>query len=179
METNEDFWLQVSTNGGSSYTTVETWAQGSEFTNNSFYNESVTINGPFSANTRLRFRNDASGNSDWIYIDDVVITGCSTSGTVIIHNGTNEVANNATPFEGLEEEFDMEEIVVYPNPVQDILQIKNLPQDASVGLLDVSGRVLIQSVQQSTLDVSSLAPGMYFLRVTNGEESRTIKIKKN
>ena len=34
MESGEDFWLQISTNGGGSYTTVGTWAQGSDFSNN-------------------------------------------------------------------------------------------------------------------------------------------------
>jgi hypothetical protein len=45
MENNEDFWLQVSTNGGSSYTTVATYARGVNFNNNTFYTDAVTING--------------------------------------------------------------------------------------------------------------------------------------
>lgn len=74
---NEDFWLQVSNNGGSSYTTVEEWNRNDEFVNNQRYNDVVTIPGPFASNSRLRFRCDASGNSDWVYIDDAVIEGCS------------------------------------------------------------------------------------------------------
>jgi len=77
----EDFWLQISTNGGASYTTVEEWNRGDEFENNIRYFEQVTIPGPFTTNTRLRFRCDASGNSDWIYLDDIIVTGCN-SGTV-------------------------------------------------------------------------------------------------
>jgi hypothetical protein len=78
---NEDFWLQLSTDGGASYTTVEEWNFGDEFVNDVFYTDLVIIPGPFTVNTRLRFRADASGNQDWVYIDDVVISGCSSSGS--------------------------------------------------------------------------------------------------
>ncbi|MGJ8652531.1 MAG: carbohydrate-binding protein [Opitutaceae bacterium] len=72
---NEDFWLQISTDGGVNFTTVEEWNEGDEFVNDVRYNDSVTILG-YSLNdqTQLRFRCDASGNSDWVYIDDVVIS---------------------------------------------------------------------------------------------------------
>jgi hypothetical protein len=75
METNEDFWLQISTNGGSNFTTVEEWDRGDEFENGSFYPDSVTITGyTLTDQTQLRFRCDASGNSDYIYIDEVVVS---------------------------------------------------------------------------------------------------------
>ena len=77
---NEDFWLQVSLDGGSSYNTVEEWNRGDEFENNIRYAESVVISGPFSANTLLRFRCDASGNPDWIYLDDITVSACSGGG---------------------------------------------------------------------------------------------------
>ncbi|MFT4525747.1 MAG: subtilisin family serine protease, partial [Bacteroidia bacterium] len=73
---NEDFWLQISTDGGSSFTTIADYNQGAEFVNDQRYNETVVHAGVFSATTQFRFRCDASGNNDWIYIDDVVITGC-------------------------------------------------------------------------------------------------------
>ena len=72
----EDFWLQVSYNGGATFSTIEEWNLNDEFVNDQSYSESVTFQGPFNANTMLRFRCDASGNADWVYIDDVVITGC-------------------------------------------------------------------------------------------------------
>ncbi|MEM9479690.1 MAG: sulfatase-like hydrolase/transferase [Verrucomicrobiota bacterium] len=72
---NEDFWLQISLDGGSSYTTVEEWNLNDEFSNTVRENDSVTIAGGFTANTLLRFRCDASANNDRLYIDDVVITG--------------------------------------------------------------------------------------------------------
>ena len=75
MEGTEDFWLQISTDGGSNYTTVEEWNQGDEFVNGQFYTDEVIITG-YSLNdqVRLRFRCDASGNSDYIYVDEVRVS---------------------------------------------------------------------------------------------------------
>lgn len=173
---NEDFWLQVSTNGGSSYTTVEEWNQGDEFVNNVRENDAVTINGPFSANTRLRFRCDASGNSDWVYIDDVVITGCSTS-----TSNTQIVSNNTIKQdieEELELEFDFEQIVVYPNPVRNMLRIQNLPSTAHVRLLGLSGQVLKDAVGENEFDVSTLKAGLYLLQVSVEGETHLYKVSK-
>jgi hypothetical protein len=75
MESSEDFWLQISTDGGSNFTTVEEWNEGDEFTNDNTYSDSVTITGyTLTSNTQIRFRCDASGNSDYIYIDEVVVS---------------------------------------------------------------------------------------------------------
>jgi hypothetical protein len=78
---NEDFWLQISTNGGSSFTTVQSWVNGTDFQNDQVYLESVTISG-YSLNnqTQIRFRCDASGNGDDVYIDEVRISGSVTGG---------------------------------------------------------------------------------------------------
>ena len=72
---NEDFWLQISTDGGISYITVEEWNRGDEFVNDQRYSDVVTISG-FSLNNNvcLRFRCDASANGDYVYIDEVRIS---------------------------------------------------------------------------------------------------------
>jgi len=76
METGEDFWLQVSTDGGNSYSTIKTWAKGTDFDNDAGYTESVTMTGTFTSTTKIRFRVDASVNNDRVYFDDVTISGC-------------------------------------------------------------------------------------------------------
>ncbi len=172
MESGEDFWLQVSTNGGGSYTTVASWAQGPDFSNNQRYNESVTLTSGFAAaNARIRFRCDASGNADYVYIDDVVISGCS--------NGTSSVvvSNNILQQE-VEDEFDFSDLAIYPNPVRDLLNIQNLPNDARVRLISLSGQVLEDFVGRNQVDVSRLIPGLYLLQVTIDEETKVFKISK-
>jgi len=42
FEANEDFWLQISTDGGSTYTTVQAWSEGADFANSTSYAEIMT-----------------------------------------------------------------------------------------------------------------------------------------
>ncbi len=75
---NEDFWLQYY--DGSSWQTVATWARGSDFENNQFYHEIVTISSGqynYPTNAKLRFMCDASGNGDDVYIDEIEFRGFS------------------------------------------------------------------------------------------------------
>jgi hypothetical protein len=72
---NEDFWLQISTDGGVSYRTVQSWARDIDFTNWQFFAESVVISGDtLTDQTRLRFRCDASDTEDDVYIDEVRVS---------------------------------------------------------------------------------------------------------
>lgn len=169
---NEDFWLQVSTNGGSSYTIVEEWNQGDEFVNNVRENDAVTIQGPFTSNTRLRFRCDASGNSDWVYIDDVVITGCTTGTS----RSTNTIVD--TPVEEELPVIDLSEITVYPNPVSEMLNVVGVPEDAHVSLISLTGQVIGRGIGQDEFDMSALNPGIYILKVVASDQVRTMKILK-
>ena len=73
---NEDFWLQMSNDGGSTYTTVEDWRKGIDFENDLRYFDTIIINGPFTGSMMFRFRCDASSNYDWVYLDDIHVQGC-------------------------------------------------------------------------------------------------------
>ncbi len=182
---NEDFWLQVSTNGGSTYTTVEEWNLNDEFLNNQRKFDVVTIAGPFTTNTRLRFRADASGNSDWVYIDDVLIEGCAPANVL-------PPVVNAKPSqeEGIEEpqtqdETTGAELLLYPNPASDVLRIKYEKQAAdnlSIRVFDMQGKTLIvkQVNDRETLevDVSQLRAGYYLLQLIDGGERMVAKFVK-
>lgn len=77
MESGEDFMLEISIDGGATYSMYKSWASGTDFFNNTRYNIEVPITGiSFTDNTVFRIRCDASGKIDEIYIDDVVITEC-------------------------------------------------------------------------------------------------------
>ncbi len=76
---NEDFFLEVSTNGGSSYTTIEEWNLNDEFVNGVIDNDEATSSGiPLTNNTRVRFRCDATANGDDLYLDEIIVSGCGT-----------------------------------------------------------------------------------------------------
>ena len=76
MENGEDFFVQFF--DGSSWQTVASFARGSDFQNNTFVNETVTVNRSqynFPSDMKIRFMCDASGNSDDVYIDEVRVSG--------------------------------------------------------------------------------------------------------
>ncbi len=177
---NEDFWLQISTNGGSSYTTEEEWNRGDEFENNNFYTDAVTIQGPFTATTRLRFRCDASGNSDWVYIDDVTISGCSNGGGNMVVNPNDDLNNN-----GNSQKFGMtmreelgSQMSLFPNPASNQLTVAYdvaVDVDVQIHILDFTGKVLqtvnaVGGTHQERISISDLRPGYYMVYMMAGDE---------
>ena len=88
-----------------------------------------------------------------------------------------------SPIVGVEFTF-ASDYSIAPNPTQGLLRVyikdgQNSP--ASAILVDVTGRQLISKVlgaQTSTLDLSALPPGAYFLEISNGAQVHRDKIVK-
>lgn len=77
------------------------------------------------------------------------------------------------------EDYDQEELVVYPNPATDVLHI-NGDNIQGVAVYNLQGQcVLTESGNVNELSVSNLARGMYILKVTTDNGVRSIKISKN
>jgi hypothetical protein len=66
-------------------------------------------------------------------------------------------------------------ITLHPNPVSDVVSIKGLLTDATVTIMDVSGKIIrIYENAPETIDVSYLPKGVYFVKV-NEEVLKLIK----
>lgn len=66
---------------------------------------------------------------------------------------------------------------LYPNPASNVLHIKNAPQGMAT-IHNTTGRLVKSvSLQQgaNTIDVSSLAPGLYYLQAGTGNHTKFIK----
>ncbi|MDO8365643.1 MAG: zinc-dependent metalloprotease, partial [Saprospiraceae bacterium] len=180
FENGEDFWVQISTNGGSSYTTVGDFNAGTQFSNGVHTAGQVVIAGPFTTNTRLRFRADASADDDRVYIDDVVITGCQQPA----FNGGGGDRN----FNGLEndEQPGITNFRAGPNPATDHINIQfdatgNL--ETTLQLRDLAGRLVLQQVVPAiegqnniSVPMHNLTNGLYLLSVQAGEESIVLRV---
>ena len=78
------------------------------------------------------------------------------------------------------------DIDVFPNPCSDVINLKGMAADAAftqVEILDLSGKImqketLHNSRDNKMIDVSSLASGMFILKIRNGETMYTQKIIK-
>ncbi len=177
---NEDFWLQISTDGGASFTTVEEWNTGDEFENNVREDGTATIAGSFSANTQLRFRCDASGNSDWVYIDDVVISGCA--------NGNNRNEEEVEIFAEEIAKVSISGMNLFPNPANNYLNVEYTSTDiADVQLfvIDMTGKVIQQRIinetigeQRVQLDINQLSSGFYFVQLVAEDTVMSMKFVK-
>ena len=164
---NEDFWLQISNNGGASFTIIEEWNLNDEFVNNQFYTDQVIIPGPFNSNTQFRFRADGSGNSDWIYIDDVVISGCSNGGAARI------VANKKEVLATIEPDFGADAVStsLYPNPFNSemTLKIEGNYEKADVRIFNVLGQSLyfksFNNKEIIQISTDNFQNGQYLIRM--------------
>ena len=178
MENGEDFWVRF--NDGSGWQTVATYARGTDFNNNTFYSATVTLSASdfnFGSNAQFRFQCDASGNADYIYIDEVVLTGNNntrsngSSNTIIEVAGTNDdlVSNSEIQRDVI---ASPKEIVLYPNPATTELTIKTAFENNIVRVFSISG-VLVQEFRlagsKTTIDVSYLEAGTYIIQAESKE----------
>jgi hypothetical protein len=72
-------------------------------------------------------------------------------------------------------------VAVFPNPTADLLNISYgfNNQNTQVTLIDVTGQTVYQSNQLvQSIDLSSFSKGIYFLRITLGQESCVKKVSK-
>ncbi len=192
MESGEDFWLDVSLDGGATwYDGIVSWASGTDFNNNTSYNESITITGGYSSSTKFRFRCDASANADKVYIDDVTITACV--GGARLENGdsplvvTNRQSIELASLNATARDINnlTEELTVFPNPSRDVLNVAFQTEATGQGqlmVMDLSGKLIdtrevqLDGAQQRVqFDVNSYAPGSYFVTLVTEEERLTQK----
>jgi hypothetical protein len=80
------------------------------------------------------------------------------------------------------DETNVKSIQIYPNPVQDVLQIKGLPDEINtIKILDLQGKVVFETTlyNANQLDISNLKNGFYFIQIDNSYTSVRIKFFKN
>jgi hypothetical protein len=170
MENGEDFWLQYY--NGSSYTTVASWVSGTDVNNNNFYNATVTLTSAeynFVSNAGFRFRNDASGNQDFIYIDQVIITGTTSARGEINQLSAVGYLESNVAFE--------DDFLLHPNPVKGNVVNIELPEadEFTFRIMNMMGQTILKGESQGQVNISSLKSGMYFIEINDGEDIMTKK----
>jgi Secretion system C-terminal sorting domain len=79
--------------------------------------------------------------------------------------GSTGINDNHTQFSG---------ILAYPNPAKDFVKITGIPDNATINLSDVTGRIVLSRRSagiEEVIDTKNLNPGTYFLKVS-GTDSR-------
>lgn len=72
-------------------------------------------------------------------------------------------------------DFDNGQVVLYPNPAQNVIHIKNLLGNKTIRIFDINGRLVHQTKTASNaLSIAALNQGFYFLEI-NGQTKKFIK----
>jgi hypothetical protein len=70
-------------------------------------------------------------------------------------------------------------IIVSPNPATNTLYFSEIPSDANAEIYDLNGKLMLKSsLVKSQIDVSDLAKGMYFMKISAKEGSVVRKFVK-
>ncbi len=185
MENNEDFWLRY--HDGSSWITVATYARGTDFENNNFYSAIVTLDKAsynFANNAKFRFQNDASGNGDHIYIDQVSIKGITNGAGARDLIASKEAFSKVQYIKSLNEvELDSEEdFIIGANPVVgNRLQVKFFGEGTpSFRVINLLGQIVkVGNLTEELINIDNLGTGIYIFELNDGDEVMTKKFIKN
>ena len=121
---------------------------------------------------RIAFRNTLGNGRTWNYsynyLDDIALT---LTGAKIAES------SSANAIDAMGADRDMVDFVVYPNPTRDYINVQctmNNVQCSGIEVIDVYGKVVrtvvgVNNDSPTQINVSGLAAGMYFVRVTTDE----------
>ena len=121
---------------------------------------------------------NASANIDFTIGEVVINTG--TDGTNDITQGFHQTNWN---FLGVEDFAPNYEAIIFPNPTEDVLNIRTSTfETVTYTLYDAQGKLVMQdklSAEQTPIQVSQLAPGSYSLTLNNQTQNlKTFKLVK-
>lgn len=121
---------------------------------------------------------NASANVDFTIGEVIINTG--TDGTNDITQGFHQTNWN---FLGLEDHAPNYEAIIFPNPTEDVLNIRTSSfENVTYTLCDAQGKLVMQdmlSAEQTAIQISQLAPGSYSLTLNNETQNlKTFKLIK-
>ena len=70
------------------------------------------------------------------------------------------------------------DLLVYPNPIQDVVKVKSKEKILSIEILNVQGQIISTVKNSNTIKLNNVAKGMYLLKVTTEKGIQTKRIVK-
>jgi len=181
VEVGEDFWIQYKVGSGA-YVTIGQLIRGTHFNNGVFYVANLSVpNFVPNSSCRFRLQSDASDDTDQIYIDQVTVT--KITGSKLIEPGIKLKEAQEKVDERISDgHLDAkQDLMVYPNPVSEVLNISFNADIQSIRLMSLDGKQIKigeQAAADKQINTQALSPGMYFLWIQSGSEWHHIKFTK-
>jgi hypothetical protein len=109
---------------------------------------------------------DADGNGSYLTLIDTSLDNALAESWTVSSSAT---LSNASLL--------ADAVSVYPNPVRDMLNVQT-PAAAQLSIVDITGKCMqeVSSAGFSAIDLSGLSRGIYFLRITTADATKTEKI---
>jgi len=173
MENGEVLYLESKV--GNDYEILESWKAGIDFKNDVIEYYSDRITKPQFIN-ELRFRLSASSNGDQVYIDNFMISGCSSPNIESIQQDIDNEKVEEIVEQEEEPPIDID-IAVYPNPSSDYMSIDINGLDESqirLYIADLYGSQ--KEIKFNThgskliIDLDQYKNGTYLLTVINADK---------
>lgn len=153
-----------------------------------------TIDNTVSVSGPVLTANQAGATYQWIDCDNgnaaiTGETGASYSPTATGNYAVEVTVNNCTEtspctlvdFSSIDE-LNFNSSVVFPNPVSDVFEIKNMEQFGSIEsivLMDANGRVvMVVSATEGSANIAHLESGVYFLKIQSEAGQSIISVVK-
>ncbi|MEM6964272.1 MAG: S8 family serine peptidase [Bacteroidota bacterium] len=181
QQATDHFSLEISRDGGQSFETLQAWFYQTHFENGERHQEEITVAGAFVDATVLRFKCNAAEDENWLFLDDIMLVGCSDAqvgNVVTVNHSTSETESSTSAEVG---DTFLEWVKIYPSPAEETLNVgfyatKNTT--AQVSILNMAGQeihraqlTLEKNKYLIPIDVSRFDSGIYFLKIAAAAES--------
>ncbi|NRB49217.1 MAG: S8 family serine peptidase [Saprospiraceae bacterium] len=190
----EGLSLHFSSDAGKTFTQVAQWKETRDFVNDKPYLESVQLQGPFSANTVIRFQVDGSSRKDLVYIDDIFLSGCLGSREPLTNSGGIE-ASSISPMNldsgPVKVVIPPAELSIFPNPSKGIIHVEtktSLKIPSQLQIFNTQGMMIykkelpvkLTNLESTSFNLEQLPPGIYWLQISNnqGKQQRKFVIQR-
>jgi sugar lactone lactonase YvrE len=121
---------------------------------------------------------DGTGTAAQFYYPDGVVV--DAAGAVYIGDQSNNRIRKIIQQLGVAQNDLATKIKIYPNPVKTVLtiQLENSGVLEKISITDISGKIILQTQNTTTVNIENLENGIYFLEAFSGTEKYTSKIVK-
>lgn len=117
----------------------------------------ASITGGVNYKFGFQFVSDGSFSSDGVYLDDLKMTG------TLLTSVENNMQMTGS---------------IFPNPAKDIIQVSSHLTLSNLDIYDISGRHVMNAQNSKVLNVSSLNPGVYVVKMKVGDNVITDRFIK-